>query len=279
MPALGWVISLGGAVGFLAGMFGVGGGFLITPLLAVLFGVPVPVAAGTGLCQIIGTALVSLLRHRRLHNGEVRFDLLMLVGSLCGVDAGARVLGALERSGSWRGVPLVHVVVATTYIVVLLGAAALFWVEGGHPRVRAPLARLRLGPAIALPVVGVSVSAVLVAWIGAALGFLSGLLGIGGGVALMPVLVYGYGFPMQHAAGTGILVILITAVYGTLVNALAGRVDLPLALWLLVSAVPAAQLGALATARLPGATLRRVFAGVVLLTAAVVAWDLARRFA
>ncbi len=279
MPALPWVVLLGATVGFLAGMFGVGGNFLLTPLLSVVFGVSLPIAAGTGLCQMIGTALVSFLRHRHLRQGEVRFDLLMLAGSILGADAGVRSLSALAAAtGTIAGVPLVQVVVDTSFIIVLVGAAITFWIEGGRPETTAPLARVRLGPMVALPALGFSVSAVLVAWVGFLLGYLSGLLGIGGGVALMPVLVYGFGFPMRQAAGTGIVVLLCTAAYGTWIHALHGNVELPLAMALLVGATPAAQLGALATARLPAPFLRRAFSGVVLLTAAAVAWDLLRRF-
>jgi hypothetical protein len=279
MPALPWVVLLGAAVGFVAGMFGVGGNFLLTPLLSVVFGVPLPVAAGTGLCQMIGTALVSFLRHQHLRQGEVRFDLVMLAGSIIGADAGVRTLTELARStGLLRGVPLVHVVVDSTYVVVLVGAALTFWIEAGRPKIVAPLARVRLGPTVRLPAVGIDVSALLLAWVGFALGYLSGLLGIGGGVALMPVLVYGYGFPIRQAAGTGIIVLLVTAAYGTVVHAVHGHVELRLAMALLVGATPAAQLGAIATARLPPAILRRAFAIVVLLTALAVAWDLARRF-
>jgi len=279
MPALPWVVLLGAAVGFVAGMFGVGGNFLLTPLLSVVFGVPLPVAAGTGLCQMIGTALVSFLRHQHLRQGEVRFDLVMLAGSIIGADAGVRTLTELARStGLLRGVPLVHVVVDSTYVVVLVGAALTFWIEAGRPAIAAPLARVRLGPTVRLPAVGLEVSALILAWVGFGLGFLSGLLGIGGGVALMPILVYGYGFPMRQAAGTGIIVLLATAAYGTVVHAVHGHVELPLAMALLVGATPAAQLGAIATAHLPPAVLRRAFAIVVLLTALAVAWDLARRF-
>jgi len=278
MPAFGWVVVLGAGVGFIAGMFGVGGNFLMVPLLSVVFGVPVPIAAGTGVCQMIGTALVSFLRHRRLGQGEIRFDLLMLAGSVIGADAGVRLLGALEASTRHvAGVALVRVVVDSVYVVFLLSAAVIFWIGAARRPTSAPLARVRFGPTVTLPAVGLSVSALLVSWIGFGLGFLSGLLGIGGGVALMPVLVYGFGFPMRHAAGTGIFMLLCTAFYSTFVHALNGRVELALAMALLLGATPAAQLGALATARLPGPTLRRIFAGVVLLTSIAVAWDLLRR--
>ena len=278
------LLALGVVVGYLAGMFGVGGGFLLTPLLTVVLRVPLPIAIGTGLCQVVGTATTAYLRHRRIGQGEVRFDLLALAGSVLGVDAGARLLAALSRAGAVRvnghDVPWVTLTVESLYVVLLVAIAAMFWRQGGELREvgeDAPLARLHWGPAVALPAVRKRVSALLVAYIGFALGVLSGLLGIGGGVALMPVLIYGFGFPIQQAAGTGIVLLAATASVGTFAHAMRGHVHLGLALVLLAGATVSAQFGALATQRLEPRRLRRIFAIVVLLTVGAVGWDLVRR--
>ena len=283
------VVLLGSGVGFVAGMFGVGGGFLLTPLLSVAFGIPLPIAIGTGLCQMIGTALVALLRHRAIGQGEIRFDLLMLPGCLLGVDAGTRLLASLAAGGTvaigGRTIALVTLVVDALYVTLLAATALLFWRQGGAsgriPEQPQPgaLARLRLGPAVDLPHVPLrQVSAIVIAEIGLGLGLLSGLLGIGGGVALMPVLIYGFGFPIRQAAGTGIFVLLATALLGTALHAQHDHVDLRLAMALLVGSTISAQLGALSTRRLSPRTLRRVFAFILLATAAAVLWDLSRRF-
>ncbi|HLK10251.1 MAG TPA: sulfite exporter TauE/SafE family protein [Candidatus Binatia bacterium] len=285
--SLGGAALLGVGVGYVAGMFGVGGGFLLTPLLSVVFRIPLEIAVGTGLCQMVGTSVTALLRHQRVRQGEVRFDLVMLAGCLVGVDGGARVLTALARAGSVRvgGHPVaaVRLTVEVGYVVLLLAAAAVFWREGAGPyealdyvRV-APLARLRLPPFVDLPAVPLRrVSATAIAYTGLALGFMSGLLGIGGGVALMPVLIYGFGFPIRQAAGTGIVALVATAAVGTVEHALRGHVHLGLAMVLLVGATVSAQLGALATHRLPARTLRRAFALLLLGTVGAIAWDLGR---
>jgi uncharacterized membrane protein YfcA len=272
VPVLG-VAALGVLVGYVAGMLGIGGGFLMTPLLVVLFGVPLPFAVGTGLCQMIGTALVSLLRHRGLRQGERRFDLLLLPGCLLGVTLGARTLAFLERAGSiqllGRALPWVTLIVQGSYALLLLFVALNYWRHGRSGGVDVlqqlrpgPLSRARLGPPLDLPAVGLrSVSALVIANIGLGLGFLSGLLGIGGGVALNPVLIYGYGFPIRQAVGTGIAVLFATAITGTAVHAAAGHVHLGLALVLLVGGTISAQFGALASQRLssgpPGSSDRR----------------------
>lgn len=281
------VAALGIVVGYVAGMFGIGGGFLMTPLLVVVFRVPLPIAVGTGLCQMVGTSLVSYLRHRRLHQGESRFDVCMVPGSVAGVALGARALMFLAGAGSahvlGRTIPWVTLVVEGSYAVMLTWVAWSYWRHGSRKvdvlrYLRpGPLSRARLGPRIDLPAAGLKgVSAVLIAYIGLGLGFLSGLLGIGGGVALNPVLIYGYGFPIRQAVGTGILVLFVTAVVGTGLHALRGHVHLGMALVLLVGGTVSAQLGALATRRMSGARLGRIHALVILGAVVAVAWDLVR---
>jgi hypothetical protein len=285
LPAL---ALLGAAVGLVAGMFGVGGGFLLTPLLTVVFGIPMPIAVGTGLCQMIGTAVVALLRHRKLGQGELRVDVLMIAGAMVGVGAGTAVVSALAGAGnvSWSGreMPAVNAALYAAYIVLLVASSALFWRQAGQQidgidEVRGGrLARMRLGPTVSLPRVPLhGVSAIGVAYIGMGLGFLSGLLGIGGGVALMPVLIYGYGFPIKQAAGTGILALLVTVTVGTVQHALAGHVHLTLALVLLVGSSISAQLGASLTSSLPARTLRRTFALLIWVTIAAIVWDMWRQ--
>jgi uncharacterized membrane protein YfcA len=285
LPAL---LLLGVVVGFLAGMFGVGGGFLLTPLLSVALDVPITIAVGTGLCQMVGTATVALLRHRRLQQGEPRVGVVMVAGSLVGVIAGARTVAALQRLGEVsvgdRRIALVTLVLYLAFTLFLVLSAAAMW-QSGTRRVeeleyvrRGPLARVPLWPAIDLPNVPLSrVSALVIAYSGLALGFVSGLLGVGGGIAMIPLLVYGFGFPIRHAAGTGISLMVVTAACGTVVHSLQGHVHLGMAMLLLVGASVSAQLGALLTRRLPAGVLRRGFVTMILAAAAAVIWDLARQ--
>src|SRR5438045_2679255 len=104
IPFQGWlwwslIAALGLLVGFVAGMFGIGGGFLLIPLLNVVFGVPMDLAVGTGLCMTIGTGVAAFRRHRRLKQGEVKIDWVMLGGSLMGVGAGAQTVTYLSDKG------------------------------------------------------------------------------------------------------------------------------------------------------------------------------------
>lgn len=281
------IVALGAVVGFVAGLFGVGGGFLLTPLLAAAFGVPIRIAVGTGLCQIIATSLVSWLRFRKAGLGELRVDVGLLGGSLVGVDLGARALGALgERAVVVRGavVPLAPLVLQASYLATLAFVLVSFARSSSGALEPldylrfGPLARARLPLGVRLPTVQLPrVSMLLVAYLGLGLGFLSGLLGLGGGVVLLPVLVHGFGFPLRQAAGTGLLVLFVSAVFGTARHAMMGNVSLPLAMALLAVAPLSAMLGSRATRRLPAPVLRRGFSLVVMLTMGAVAWDLARK--
>ncbi len=281
--------GLGILVGIVAGMFGVGGGFVLTPLLATVLGVPLPIAVGSGLCQMVGTATVSVLRHQRLGQGELRFDWLMLLPSIIGAFAGAKTVEVLAEAGNvvlWgTTLPWVVLVLYSAYAVFLLGSGGALMKRAGtkvealsYVR-RGPLARIALPPYVDFPRVPLNrVSAIVVAYVGLGLGFLSGLLGVGGGIALMPALLFGFGFPLRQAAGTGIVVLLVTSASGTVFHAYQGNVHLGLAMVLAVGASLSAQVGALATAKLPPRLLRTGLSWLILGTLVTILYDFAAQF-
>jgi uncharacterized membrane protein YfcA len=257
-------------------------------MLTVVFRIPLPIAIGTGLAQMIGTATVSLLRHRSLRQGEPRFDVLMLGGSAIGAAAGAQAVEWLQSRGSIElpmgTIALSTAVLYSAYLLFLAMTAWSLWhrVSTGVERLdyvrRGPLARVALPPLLDLPRLPLTrVSALVIAYVGLAMGFLSGLLGVGGGIALMPIMLYGFGFPMRQAAGTGIIVLLVTAIAGTVVHARAGHVHLQLAMVLLVGAGITAQIGVRLTHRLSASLLRKALVGVILATMIAIAWDVARQ--
>jgi uncharacterized membrane protein YfcA len=284
---------LGVFIGFVAGMFGVGGGFLLTPVLITVFGVPAPIAVGSALSQKCGTSIASFLKYRHLGRGEPRIDLVMIGGSLLGVDAGTRLLAALTRGGeivlAGRRVPLVNVVLDLAFIVLLsfvtLYVARDAWqahkrtVPRGDLTVPGALVtRVRIPPYVDLPRVGLrQVSVPMMSYLGFGLGLASGLMGIGGGVLFMPILLYGFGLSVRNAAGTGVLLLFVTVAVGTFEQALHGFVSLRLALALLVGSSVGSQLGALATNALPNRVLRLLFAILVASTVLIISWDLLGR--
>src|SRR5207247_2044124 len=240
LPAL---VAVGLLVGYVAGMFGVGGGFLLTPVLMYLFGVPPSMAVGSALCQKCGTSIASFLKYRHLQRGEPRIDLVMIGGSLIGVDAGTRLLGYLAHRApltlpSGRAVPAITVVLDLLFLVLLSFTAVFTFREAwkarrnpiprGDVTIPGPLfTRLRVPPCIDLPNVGLSqVSVPLLSYLGFLLGMASGLMGIGGGVLFMPILLYGFGLSARNAAGTGILLLFVTVAVGTVEQAVPGYVSL-----------------------------------------------------
>ncbi len=293
-PALA-LVGLG--IGFVAGMFGVGGGFILTPLLHLAFKIPMPIAVGSALCQKIGTSIGSFLKHRQYRHGELRVDFVMVGASLFGVDAGTRTLALLADAGTFvnrhgHPVPIVTLTLELVYAAMLLFAASMTLnavrkaahagaAAGAHDGratvPSAPLTRLRLPPYIALPSVGIPrVSVIVMAYLGFVTGLLSGLLGIGGGVALLPVLIYGYGFSIKDAAGTGILLLFATVIVGTFEHALRGNVDLRVALAILAGSSIGSQLGARTTARVSNQALRVSFALLLIGTVGAIAVDVVR---
>jgi uncharacterized membrane protein YfcA len=290
LPALALV---GLFIGYIAGMFGVGGGFLLTPMLIYVFGVPAPVAVGSALSQKCGTSIASFLKYRHLKRGEPRIDLVMLGGSLIGVDAGTRLLAYLDSLGHWRigtgpPIPAVQIVLDILFILLLSFTAYTTFRDAWEARKRAvprgdttipgPLVtRVRIPPYIDLPNVQLQqVSVPMMGYLGFFLGMASGLMGIGGGVIFLPVLLYGFGLSVRNAAGTGVLLLFVTVVVGTIEQALRGYVSLKLALVILVGSSVGTQLGALTTHYLPNRILRLIFAVLVAATVVMIAWDLSR---
>jgi hypothetical protein len=136
------------------------------------------------------------------------------------------------------------------------------------------LARIRIPPYIDLPHVGLKqVSVPVMAYFGLVLGIASGLMGIGGGVLLMPVLLFGYGLSVRNSAGTGLLLLFVTVAFGTFEQALQGHVSLALGMAVLLGSSVGAQLGAMTTHRVSNRILRVAFGVLVSMTAFAVGWD------
>lgn len=285
-----WWIALsltGLLVGFVSGLFGVGGGFLLTPLLTTLFGVGEAVAVGTGLCQMAGAATAGQIRYAKLKQGETKLGLLMIGGGLAGVTVGTNGLQTLQNAGTVHlpsgPVPAVTLALSIVYFVLLAGIA--FWMAWGlrqpvsqKEEVGGPLGRAPLPPYTFLPRAGFAVSLPVAAYIGFGIGLLSGLMGIGGGVILIPLLVYGFGLPMRSVSATGVLMLLATSLWGTVGHARLGNVDLPLALTLLAGSSIGAQWGAIWGGRLDSRRLRGLFVLLVGLTALLVVGKLIHLF-
>src|SRR2546423_6691668 len=274
-----YLALLGLVVGYFAGLFGISGGFLLTPTLISVFGIPAPIAVGSALSQKCGSSAASLLKYRDIGLGEPLIGLVMLGGSLMGVDAGTRILAALNiarpillRSGT--SIPMSRLVIDLLFFVVLSAVSIYTFIEvrksfktnvfRGDKTIPGPLTRVCVPPYINLPRVGLQeISVPLLCYLGLLLGVASGVMCIGGGVLFMPILMYGFCLSARHAAATGLVVLLVTVMVGTFEQGLHGFVDLRLAMSILVGSSIGSQLGVLTTARTRNRNLSLAFAIMV----------------
>jgi len=281
------VVLLGAVIGFLAGLFGVGGGFLGTPLLNLVFGVPYNVAAGTSLAQILGTSISAAVKHRGLGNVDAKLGFCMLLGGWVGLESGARVVEALKKvepvTIDGRTVVGLDLFIPIVFLVFLPTVATVMWRESRRAQKREPkggmvessladrLQRVQTPPVVRFASSGVpDMSLPILLAIGFGPGFLSGLLGVGGGFVLVPTLIYAVGLPTRAAIGTSLFHMIFLSTFGTFTHAHKGNVDPVLAALLLVGSIIGARIGASTTRRVRGARLRYWFSLVVYGAAAAV---------
>ncbi len=279
LPLLCALAGLGWAIGILTGLFGVGGGFLITPVLIVAFGIDESLAVGSSLSLMIGTGAAGLARHARLGNVEPKSMLILGGGSVGGAILGTELHVFLRTSLGLAGPVDFHVAMRGLYVVLLLATGWLVLRGSAERRgTRSLLQRLPLPPRVDLPHASLTgVSLFGMSLLGVCVGVLSGLLGVGGGVLFMPILLLVVGLSAHQAVGTSLGVVLFAAIAGTIKHGLLGTVNLWIAMACLMGSTIGVQLGAWLCHRLHAEKLRRYFALVVFAAAAVVAADLAGR--
>jgi uncharacterized membrane protein YfcA len=273
------VLAMGGGVGFLSGMFGVGGGFLMTPLL-IFVGVPPTVSVGTQANQLVAASVSGVLAHWRRKNVDVKIGLVMLAGSLLGTVVGVALFNLLSRIGQ------IDFAIAVLYVLFLgtIGGLMLWESVGSILRRRAGPVRRKLHQhtwmhglplKMRFPRSRLYVSAFLPGGIGFVGGLLVAVMGIGGGFILVPAMIYLLGMPTALVAGTSLFQIIFTTAVATVLQAWVNQtVDVMLALLLLLGGVVGAQFGTAAGARLRGDQARALLAVLVLGVAVRLLYDL-----
>jgi uncharacterized membrane protein YfcA len=254
--------GVGLAVGFLSGMLGVGGGFLVTPLLAVL-GIPVDVAVSTGANQAVAASASGTLAQWQRGNVDLKMGALLLAGGTIGAAAGVYFLGFLRSAGQ------IDLVVSVLYVVLLGTLGVLMLIEGGRAVLRARAGtptprRLRrhswvhnLPLRIRFPSSKLYMSLIPPLTLGVLVGLLGGVMGVGGGFVAVPIMVYVFGMPTRVVVGTSLLQVLATSVLTTVLQAWANQsVDVVLASMLMLGGVVGAQFGARAGHKLQGEQIR-----------------------
>jgi uncharacterized membrane protein YfcA len=267
------LIGVGALVGFLSGVFGVGGGFLLTPLLMIM-GIPATVAAASGSCQMVAASSSGTAAHFRLGNVDTKLGSLLLVGGLAGAGLGVHIIKVLRSLGD------ADFVITSTYVVVLAGMGGyMFWDSLRTLRhgVMAPRARKaavgrgflhRLPFQMDFPRSGVRHSVLVPLFLCGLVGILAAIMGVGGGFIMVPMMVYLLRMPMHVAVGTDLFQILFTCAGVTYMQASTNHtVDAMLALLLALGSAGGAQIGARVSRHLRGEQLIILLATMVLLVA------------
>lgn len=272
------ILGLGGLVGFLSGLFGVGGGFLMTPLL-IFVGIPAPVAVATEANQIVASSVSGVLAHWRRNNVDVKMGMVLLAGGVVGSSVGVWIFTWLKNMGQ------IDLFIRLAF-VVFLGIVGLLMLgeslRSRYQRVtRAPTRRDRRSWIDRLPLKmrfrrsRLYISALLPVGVGFVVGMLAAVMGVGGGFIMVPAMIYLLGMPTAVVVGTSLFQIIFVTANVTMLQAITNQtVDLVLALLLLVGGVVGAQFGVRAGARLHGDQLRALLAILVLAVAGKLAYDL-----
>jgi len=277
------LLGLGAAVGFLSGVFGVGGGFLLTPLL-IFIGVPPTVAVASSANQLVGASVSGVLAHWRRGNVDFKMGYVLLVGGLLGSLLGVWIFTLLKRLGQ------IELTISISYVLLLGALGGLMMIESIRAlfRLHRPgVSRRRLHQHTwmhGLPLKArfrrsrLYISALLPVGIGFVIGVLSAILGIGGGFIMVPAMIYMLGMPTSVVPGTSLLQIIFVAANVTVLQAYTNHtVDAVLALVLLVGGVVGARIGTRFGMRLRGEQLRLLLALIVVAVAAKLAFDMTVR--
>ncbi len=277
------IFGLGGFVGLLSGIFGVGGGFLMTPLL-IMFGIPATVAAATDSNQIVGASTSGTLAHWRLGNVDFKMGFLLLIGGIIGGTLGVQVIKVLRALGN------ADFLITVTYVLMLGGVGSYMFFESLQglkkekavvkevkPKKESAYARLlnKLPLQTRFEKSGVSISLLLPLIFGTLVGILAAIMGVGGGFIMVPVMVYLLRMPMHVVVGTSLFQILFTCVNVTIMQSVSNHtVDFVLALLLLLGSTIGAQVGTKISKKLKGDQLKILLACLVLLVCAKMLADL-----
>jgi uncharacterized membrane protein YfcA len=276
------LICVGFLVGVLGGFFGVGGGFLAGPMM-FWTGVPMNFVVGTDLAHMTGKSIVAARRHRALGHVDLKLGFYMIIGTIIGVEFGARFIEALQKSGGLEltiGITYITILVIISIFTAWESIRAIQMVrtdqidveeavgfKGLAKRVQA----IQIPPMVSFPDSGIeSISIWMVLAVGLFTGLLAGSLGVGGGFIRMPLLVYVLGIPTHVAVGTDLFEIVFSSGYGTITHAIKGNVDILMALVMQTGAALGAQIGATATRFFAGPRIRLAFSILPLIGAILV---------
>lgn len=275
------LIGMGAVVGFLSGLFGVGGGFLITPLL-IFYNIPPAIAVGTGANQVIASSVTGALSHFKRRTVDIKMGIFLVLGGLVGSAIGIELFSLLRRIGQ------LDLIISLLYVVLLGGIGILMTIESVRSMRRArggmsPTARRpghqgwihRLPFKMRFKASKIYVSVIPVLGIGFIIGILSSVMGVGGGFIMVPALIYLLRVPTNVVVGTSLFQITFVTAFTTVLQSITNQsVDVVLAFLLMLGGVVGAQYGTKAGRKLKAEQLRLLLALLVLIMALWLAFQL-----
>jgi len=274
------LLAVGGGVGLLSGMFGVGGGFLITPLLFFI-GIPPAVAVATGANLVVASSISGVLAHLRRKTVDLKMGTVLLAGGLLGSTAGIWLFTLLNSLGQVDlFVQLAYVLFLGIIGILMLQESLRALYRSSRPNaVRRKLHKHTWVHALPLKikfrVSGLYISVIPPLMIGVTVGVLSAVMGVGGGFIMVPAMIYMLGMPTKVVVGTSLFQIIFVTAYTTVAHAVTSHsVDVMLAFFLIIGGVFGAQIGTQVGLRLKAEQLRILLALVVLAVCIKVALDL-----
>lgn len=273
------LLGLGGVVGILSGMFGVGGGFLMTPLLFFI-GIPPAVAVATEANQIVASSFSGVLAHFRRRSVDLKMGVVLLIGGLVGAACGVMLFNYLKSMGQ------VDLLVKLCYVVFLGIIGGLMFIEslnainrsrknGGVPKRKKHNWIHGLPFKMRFRVSGLYISVIPPLIVGFCVGVLAAIMGVGGGFIMVPAMIYLLGMPTKVVVGTSLFQIIFVTAFTTLLHATTNyTVDMALAVLLLIGGVIGAQIGTRIGTKLKAEQLRILLAMMVLVVCGKLAFDL-----
>jgi uncharacterized membrane protein YfcA len=275
------LLFLGIITGILSGMFGIGGGFLMTPVL-IFLGIPPAIAVSSSANQIIASSLSGFIAHLHRKNIDFKMGFALLIGGIIGSFLGIALFHNLQKTG------LIDLIISICYVLFLGTIGSLMLIESiksiylkkkntKNSKVnKAPrLDRFNLPLIIYFPHSNIKISIIIPIIIGCIAAILVAIIGIGGGFIMVPAMIYLIGMNTQIAVGTSLFQIIFTSIIVTFLQAVINNtVDIILTILMLAGSVTGAQLGTRIAVKLPAEHLRVLLAIIVLLLVARLAYGL-----
>jgi uncharacterized membrane protein YfcA len=286
------LMLLGFFIGIVTGVFGIGGGFLLTPSLRILFNIAYPVAIGSSLLQIAATALFSAYKQWRQNSLDLKMGAVTAMGSLIGAEVGVRLLLAVSTRGTvevfGHAIEFIDLIINCCFLVLMTALALFMYWEtynSGQCGIEEPktavcelVQRCPIPPFVCFEQSDISKLSIWAPFtLSLFVGCLTGLLGIGGGFIVFPLMIYFLGMPTRIAVGTSTLQVLLASSYSMLRHLQEGNVDFTLVLFMLVGSAVGVNAGVWIAKKIDVVKTRKYFSGLLVLAIVLIVYDVIRR--